>query len=209
MNKKLGIVGGISIIGTTGIVEPWSEKALRDSLIPQLDVALAQGYDEVVLTPGRIGERTAIEKGVPEDAIIQMGNFVGDMLMECVKRGIKKAVLFGHVGKLTKVAAGFFNTHSRASASALEVIARHASLYDIRREVVDSLLEANTAEHAVEILGGEGALVVFDSLAEKAAKRAEGYVDGKMKISTAFISLKGEVVGRYNLEASKWGKYLL
>jgi cobalt-precorrin-5B (C1)-methyltransferase len=208
MNKKLGIIGGISIIGTTGIVEPKSEEAFKDSLIPQIRIALAQGYGEVVLTPGGMGEKNAISRGIPEDAIIQMSNFVGFMLQECAKRGVKKVLLFGHLSKLTKVAAGFFNTHSRVSDSRIETIASHASLVGINKETIESVLNANTAEHAMEVLRESGDLAVFDSIAKEAARKARQHVNNRMEIGAVLLSLKGEIVGEYNTEVCRWGRYM-
>lgn len=208
MNEKLGIVGGISILGTTGIVEPKSEKAFRDSLVPQIDIALAKGYFEVVLTPGRMGEKNAMARGIPEDAIVQSGNFIGFMLEKCASKGVKKVLLFGHLSKLTKVAAGFFDTHSKVADFRLETIAAHASSTGAPKNVVECIMSANTAEHAMEILRENKLLKVFDSIAKEAGIRAKRYVENGMEISVALISLKGEPVGRYNLEACRWGKSL-
>lgn len=208
MNEKLGIVGGISIIGTTGIVEPKSEEAFKASLVPQIDIALAMEYDEIVLTPGRIGERSALAKGIPGDAIVQMGNFVGFMLKESARKGVKRALLFGHLGKLSKVAAGYFNTHSRVVEARLETIAGHLSAMGADDEVIDSVLSANTSENALEILREKGLIRVFDSIAKEAGIRAMRYVDGRMEIGVALISLRGELIGKYNLEVCRWGRYL-
>ncbi len=209
MNERLGIVGGISILGTTGVVEPMSEEAFKESLVPQIGVALAQGYKEVVLTPGRIGEKNALKLGIPEDAIVQMGNFVGFMLRECAKRGVEKAVLFGHVGKLTKVAAGFFNTHSKISDSRIETITRHAIKLGIEEDIICMVMDANTAEHALQILKDKSKLHIFDSIAEEVVRKAVEFAGGKMEIGAALLSLDGEIVGKYNLEACRWGKYML
>ncbi len=206
LNEKLGILGGISIIGTTGIVEPRSEEAFRASLVPQIDVALANGHDEIILTPGRIGESNAAAKGIPEDAIVQMGNFAGFMLEECAKRDVKKILLFGHVSKLAKIAAGFFNTHSKFGDAKPE-IAASASLFGADEE---SLLKANTTEEAVEILREKNLMQVFDLIAQKASERAAEHVNGKIEIGTILVSLKSGVVGKdKNARASKWAKFLL
>ncbi|MGB9802405.1 cobalt-precorrin-5B (C(1))-methyltransferase CbiD, partial [Desulfofundulus sp.] len=97
LNPRLGIVGGISILGTTGIVRPMSEEAFKDSLLPLLDIARAAGYDQVVLTPGRLGARIAVEKcGFPLDAVVEMSNFVGFMLESCAEKGFSSVLLWGH-----------------------------------------------------------------------------------------------------------------
>lgn len=209
MNEKLGIVEGISVIGTTGIVEPMSDEAFKASLVPQIDIALANGYSEVVLTPGNIGEKNAVKLGVPEDAVIQMGNFVGFMLEACAKKGIKKAMLFGHISKLTKVAAGIFNTHSKVADARLETIAAYASLLGADKKIIRSILDANTTEQALKILRKNNLIKVFDLIAERASSRAMEYVDRKMEIGTVLVSLRGEVVGKdHNAGVSKWARFL-
>ncbi|WP_456475190.1 cobalt-precorrin-5B (C(1))-methyltransferase CbiD [Candidatus Pyrohabitans sp.] len=210
MNPKLGIEGGISILGTTGIVEPWSEDAFKRSLVPQIDVALARGFDEVVLTPGNIGERSAIRQGIPEDAVVQCGNYIGYMLDECAARGVKGVLLYGHVGKLVKVAAGVFNTHSKVADARLETLAAYAAEAGASGELVKQVLGAATAEEAVEILGGAGLAEVLNRIAERASQRAAERVGGKVNIGTVLINLKGEVIGSdKKARQIRWGRYLL
>src|SRR3990170_3206998 len=116
LNSKLGIMGGLSVLGTTGIVKPLSMEACRRSLVPQIDVALSAGYERVFFVPGNIGER--ITKRLfkpPEDAIVQTGDFVGYMLDKAKEKGVKEILFLGHPGKLAKVAAGIFNTHHKVA----------------------------------------------------------------------------------------------
>jgi cobalt-precorrin-5B (C1)-methyltransferase len=94
MNDKLGVKGGISILGTTGVVKPLSLEACRRSLVPQIDVALAKGYKRIFYVPGNIGERIAKENSVPEDAIVQTGDFIGYML-KAVEKGVKEIIVLG------------------------------------------------------------------------------------------------------------------
>ncbi len=209
MNRKLGIVGGISILGTTGIVEPRSKEAFKASLLPQIDVAMANGFDEVVLTPGNIGERNAISCGIPENAVIQMANFVGFMLEACADKGIKKALLFGHIGKLCKLAGGMLDTHSSKGDNRLEVIVSHARKLGANKDILELITDANTTETALEILQENGlGSNVFDSIARSASIKAFGHTGGRLVVGTALLSLSGEVVGRYNIEELRWAKYL-
>ena len=209
-NPKLGIVGGISILGTTGIVEPMSEEAFKESLVPQIDIALANGYDEIILTPGNIGEKIAISKGVPSEAIIQMGNFVGFMLEACVRKGIRKALLVGHISKLTKIAAGIFNTHAKVADARFETLAAYASLLGAEKKIIKSILESNTTEHALEILQENNLTKVFDLIAERASVRSMEYIDKKMEIGAILFSYQREIIGKSsNAVKSKWAKFLL
>ncbi len=210
MNPKLGIVGGISILGTSGIVEPWSEDAFKRSLVPQIDVALARGFAEVVLTPGRIGEKSALSRGVPEDAVVQCGNYVGYMLEECAERGVKGVLLYGHVGKLVKVAAGIFNTHSRVADARLETLAAYAAEAGAPQELVKRVLSSATAEEAVNLLRRQGFGNVLDRIAARASQRAAERVNRKVKIGAVLINLRGEVVGSdEEARRIRWGRYLL
>lgn len=195
MNPRLGILGGISILGTTGIVRPMSEEAYRRSLVPQLDQALALGYHRLVLTPGNLGVRKAKELGLPADAIVETSNFIGTMLEECAQRPVQSVLLFGHLGKLVKVAAGIFHTLGKLADGRRETIAAHAALLGAERAVIAQLMQMNTAEEAVGILQAQGLGQVFDQLAAAASLRAGQYVGEAFQIGTLMYSLSGEVVG--------------
>jgi cobalt-precorrin-5B (C1)-methyltransferase len=195
LNPKLGIIGGISILGTTGIVEPMSEEALKRSLVPQVEIAKALGYTTVCLTPGRLGEKwvTGI-LGIPSDAVILMSNFVGFLLRTCAEKGMKSVLLAGHHSKLTKVAAGCFQTHNKVSDGRLETLAAHAALMGAGPEVVKALLEANTSEEALGILRSAGYDEVMSMVADRAAKRAGEHVFGELKVGVAMFTMSGEVL---------------
>ena len=112
-NPRLGIVGGISILGTTGIVEPMSEKALVDTIHVELNQRRASGFDEVLLTPGNYGSDFIKDGlGIDPERAVQTSNFIGDSIDICGKLGFKRALLVGHIGKLVKIAGGMMNTHS-------------------------------------------------------------------------------------------------
>ncbi|MHB8172654.1 MAG: cobalt-precorrin-5B (C(1))-methyltransferase CbiD [Thermincolia bacterium] len=196
LNPKLGIIGGISILGTSGIVRPMSEEAFKNSLVPQIDVALAHGFTSLVLTPGRIGEKMAVEKyHLPSDAVVQMSNFVGFMLEACVAKGIKKALLWGHHSKLAKVAGGTFHTHNRVGDGRLEVLAAYAAASGADRGVVRDILGANTADQASEILIINGLREVFDVVAARASQRARDYVYQQLDVGTVLVALDGTILG--------------
>ncbi|HDY69808.1 MAG TPA: cobalamin biosynthesis protein CbiD, partial [Actinobacteria bacterium] len=122
-NPRLGIMGGLSILGTTGRIEPWSIEAFQESLIPQLDIARAAGVERPVLVPGAKGERAALAEGFDQEVIMYMGNFAGMMVAAAGERGFQSVTLLGHIAKLAKLARGDFNTHSRLSPMPLDVLA--------------------------------------------------------------------------------------
>lgn len=196
-NAKLGIVGGISVLGTTGIVKPLSLEACRRSLIPQIDVAIARGYKRVLFVPGNIGERIAKTKfGVPEDAIVQTGDFVGYMLDKAIERGVKEIIMLGHSGKLVKLAANIFNTHHKFGDARNEVIASYAGAVGADKKIINELLTANTTDEASEILRKKGLLEeTYNRIAERVKQRVIDRVDNKIKISTVIVSMDGKILG--------------
>jgi cobalt-precorrin-5B (C1)-methyltransferase len=153
MNPRLGIVGGISILGTTGIARSFSSKAYKESLLCQLDIAIGEKYDELIFVPGNIGEKLALNQlNVKKDQIIQMGNFVGFMLKEAKKRGINDITLFGHIGKLVKIAGGIFNTKHKIADGRREIIACHSGLCGANKKIIREIFNSKTTEEMIAIL---------------------------------------------------------
>jgi cobalt-precorrin-5B (C1)-methyltransferase len=202
-NGRLGIEGGLSVLGTSGRVVPKSEDAWLRSLLPQVDVAAAAGRDTVYLTPGRFGERAAREVfGAGETQIVQCSNFVGDLLDRCADLGISRVVLVGHAGKLVKVAAGVWNTHSRVADARLETLAALAAATGASPPLVAELLDLPTVEAAVVTLADAGLGDVWDDVAERAARRAGERAarragDGAApRCDCAVVDYSGAVIGR-------------
>ncbi|SFG44409.1 cobalt-precorrin 5B C1-methyltransferase [Desulfotomaculum arcticum] len=194
LNPRLGITGGISILGTTGIVLPMSEEAYKDSLVPLIDVAVAAGLKSVVLTPGRLGAKWAAAHGMPEKAVVEMSNFVGFMLEKCVDRGIEQVLLWGHHGKLIKIAAGIFHTHSKVADARQETYAALAAAHGAAKETVLAIMESLTTEAILEILIKNNLTEIISIAAERASSRAEQYVRGSLKIGTAFLAMNGKIL---------------
>ena len=170
MNSRLGIVDGISILGTTGIARPMSSKAYTDSLRVQIDVALANGYDELLFVPGNIGTRIAKERLIiDDDAIIEMSNFVGYMLEEADKtKKVKSITLFGHAGKLIKIAAGIFNTKQSVADARREIMTAYAGLLGADTKTLNEIFECITTEDVIKILDRENMTIdVFELIADK------------------------------------------
>ena len=197
LNPKLGIVGGLSVLGTTGVVKPLSMEACRRSLVPQIDVAVSAGFERVFFVPGNIGERITKKLFNPsEDDIVQTGDFVGYMLDKAVEKGVKEIVFLGHPGKLAKVAAGIFNTHHKVADARNEVIAAYAGAEGAEAEAVKRILHANTTEEAITLLKQVGLSErVFDRIAEKVSERVSERTQQKIKVSVILVSLDGEILG--------------
>ena len=196
LNPILGVEGGLSIIGTTGVLRPMSEEAFKNSLVPQIDVAKAAGFNELIFVPGKIGETIAKKIGFPDGAIIQTSNFIGFMLEAAAERNIAKIILCGHIGKLAKVAAGVFHTHNRVADGRLETLAAYAAAEGLPASEVQKILDANTTEDAAQIISANHLERVYKKIALRASFRAERYVFGKLKVKTILVDFAGNILGR-------------
>jgi len=197
LNAKLGVVGGVSILGTTGVVKPLSLEACRRSLVPQIDVALARGYKRIFFVPGNIGERIAKQKfNAPEDAIVQTGDFVGYMLDKAMEKGVQEIIVLGHSGKLVKLAANIFMTHHKVGDARNEVIASYAGAVGADTKTINTLLAANTSDEGSEILKRVNLLgATYERIAQRVSQRVSERVENKIKISVIIVSMNGEVLG--------------
>jgi len=151
-NPRLGIVGGISILGTTGIVEPMSEKALVDTIHVELRQKKAQGADYALVVPGNYGSDFLRSQGIDPDRAVQCSNYIGDTLDLCRELGFRGVLLVGHVGKLVKLAGGMLNTHSKYGDCRMEILAAHGAGAGLPPERVRSLLQCVACDDALRIL---------------------------------------------------------
>lgn len=194
-NPQIGIVGGISIIGTTGIVEPKSTEAYKTSLSLQLDVLKAQGYKKPALVLGYVGEKFCKEKlNLTSDSIIKIGDHVGFILSECVKKGIKEVILAGYIGKLIKLTNNQFNTHIDFGDRRIETLAKYAKGCRAKKEVINEILTQTTAEAAVAILQKNGLNKVFKKIASDIIIVIKYLTHNKLKVNCMLLSLDGEVL---------------
>ena len=176
-NPRLGIVGGISILGTTGIVEPMSEQALVDTIHVELRQRRANGADYVLLTPGNYGAdfiRTSI--GLDPRTAVLTSNFIGDALEHCRALGFRGALLVGHIGKLVKLAGGMWNTHSKCGDCRMELIAAHAAALGLPPARVEEVLDCATCDDALRILKEEQ---LYDAVLARLAERIEFHLAHK------------------------------
>lgn len=154
-NPRLGIEGGISILGTSGIVEPQSLAALVDTIEVECRQKAAAGANTLVLTPGHYGEDFLAAHPVPWP-VVTCSNFIGDALDICASLGFERVLLVGHVGKLCKLAAGVMNTHSRTADARAEVFVTHAALAGAPLPLLQALMEAPTTDGCLDLLDQAG-----------------------------------------------------
>jgi len=190
------------------VVEPWSEKAYKESILPQVDGALAKGFREVILTPGNLGYTLALKRGIPEDAVIKVGNYFDFMIEKSREKGIEKVLLLGYVGKLMKLSAGIFNTHSKIADAKFEILASNACLEGASREEVERIMSSSNVQEALNILP--------DSLKERLLKRIAGRVSEKVEerfsieAGTVLTSMTGEILAMDDrARRIRWAEYLL
>ena len=166
-NPRLGIEGGISILGSTGIVRPMSRQALVDTTRVEMQMHWAEGVRDLLMTPGNYGSDFAAHQlGLDISRAVQCSNFIGDALDNAVNLGFSSLLLVGHIGKLCKLAAGVMDTHSRTADGRREVFVTHAALCGAQRPLLRKLYEAVTTDAALELLLREGlAEQVLDSIA--------------------------------------------
>ena len=152
-NGRLGIRGGISILGTAGIVEPMSEAALLATIRLDIRQQAAGGPGTLVLTPGNYGETFVRERlGLDLDRAVKCSNYIGASIDMAVEEGIREVLLVGHAGKLVKVAAGIMNTHSSVADGRMEILAAHGAACGAGPELVERILESITVDQALEYM---------------------------------------------------------
>lgn len=194
LNPVLGVEGGLSVIGTTGVLRPMSEDAFKNSLVPQIDVAVAEGFDKLIFVPGKIGETIAKRLNL-DGKIIQTSNFIGFMLENAAERNITQIILCGHIGKIVKVAAGIFHTHNRIADARLETLAAYSAAEGLIPAEIQRILDANTAEDAIQIINANNLQRVYKKIAERASFRAKRYVFGKIDVKTVLVDYAGNILG--------------
>ncbi len=209
LNPTLGVVGGISVLGTTGIVKPMSEDAYKRSLTPQVSVVWSAGIRTAVLCPGRIGERAAAIMGIPKESIIETSNYIGYMMEQCVAKGFTKMLLIGHMGKLVKVASGSFHTYNRNSDGRMETMGVYAAMNGASADVVKEIMACNTTDGAAMVVEREGLNMIYQQMAERAQVRCERYIFGKSRMGVIFAGMDGSIQAistraKEILEEEKW-----
>ena len=155
-NEHLGVVGGLSILGTSGIVEPMSEKALVDTILLELDSLYAGGQRTAFLCPGNYGADFARDTlGLDLEKAVKCSNFIGEALDHAVFRGFDDILLVGHAGKLVKLAAGVMNTHSSVADGRQEIFTAHAALCGAGRDTLEGLMQSISVDACIELLDRE------------------------------------------------------
>jgi cobalt-precorrin-5B (C1)-methyltransferase len=198
LNGRLGIIGGISILGTRGIVVPFSTAAYKASIIQAISVARASGCEHIVITTGGRSEKYAMKQfpELSEEAFIEMGDFVGFTLKQCKKQGVKRVSMVGMMGKFSKVAMGIMMVHSKSAPIDFDFLGDVASHAGANAALVEEIKNANTASQVGDMMAAQGYLSFFEQLCDNCCLAALKEVDGGIDVDTTLYTLKGEFLGK-------------
>ncbi len=199
-NPRLGIMDGISILGTSGIVYPFSTASFAASIRQSIDVSLALGTTTLVLTTGGRSEDFAKElfgNQIPDHGYIQIGDFSGYSIKQCSIKKVQKVIIAGFIGKLTKMAMGIKQTHVRGSHVSMEFMARLASQCGASKTVVDMIQNANTARHVSEIIKQNDVDGFFSLICKNVYEQMYEHAGKNMEIEVMLFEFDGKICSRY------------
>lgn len=197
-NPRLGIEGGISILGTTGIVEPMSEKALTDTIYLEMKMLKENGTDWCYVVPGNYGMDFLRENLQVDTALsVKCSNYVGETIEDAKLLGMKGILLIGHIGKFIKLAAGVMNTHSRQADCRMEVLGVHAAMNGADAAVVREIMDCINTTEAMEILRREK---LIEPVMESVMKRIEFFLKTRageeLEIGVILFSTEDGILGK-------------
>lgn len=212
-NPRIGIVGGLSVLGTSGIVEPMSEKALIDTIEVEIKVKLAEGRRCLIAAPGNYGLDFLRDRwGILAQDTVKCSNYIGETIDLAAEHGAEGMLFVGHIGKLVKIAGGIMNTHSRWGDCRMELLASAALRAGLSGDRAAALLGCNTTEDALQILTEKERRKVMDCLLEKIHTylniRAQSSAQRDMKTGAVLFSNVYGVLGmtRYGEELLARGR---
>ncbi|AGA25999.1 cobalt-precorrin-5B (C(1))-methyltransferase [Singulisphaera acidiphila] len=203
LNSRIGIVGGLSILGTTGVVRPMSTASWRASVLQSIDVAAANSLKHIVLTTGGRSERfaEAIYPALPEMAFVQMGIFTGDGLRRAVERGVPKVTVCGMIGKLAKLATGQMQTHVAGGGVDVAFLADLARDAGADEALVAQIGSANTGRHVEDLIDAAGFTKLYEQIAARTAAMCQAHVKGVLTIEAVMFDFDGGILGRASVDA--------
>jgi cobalt-precorrin-5B (C1)-methyltransferase len=199
LNARLGLLGGISILGTSGIVRPYSTAAYKASILQAIDVAHERGHRELVVTTGGKSEAYAmkIHPELAEEAFIQMGDFVGITLRHCARRGIARALIVGMIGKLSKMAGGKMQTHAAGSEVSMDRLADLAAGLGADAALVAEIRAANTARHVLELTAARGLSTLPGEICRQVVEHGTRHAGGALRVEAELVDFEGRLLGRF------------
>lgn len=192
-NSNIGIIGGISIIGTTGIVEPMSEEAFKKCIFLEIDKINEIGSKEITLYPGNYGEKIAKEiyENIPG---VQMANFIGETVLYCEMKKFERIILIGHIGKFSKLSLGAFNTHSKTCDMRIEAFIYYLALKN-DFEAIQDIKEFRTSEEVIKYLFEKNKIGIIKDMKKGCIDRIKNYIkDENIKIEVIIYSMEYGII---------------
>jgi cobalt-precorrin-5B (C1)-methyltransferase len=198
LNARIGIVGGLSILGTTGVVRPLSTASWRASVVQAIDVAAANSLTHIVLTTGGRSERfaRALDPELPEMAFVQVGIFTGEGLQRAVERRVARVTVCGMIGKIAKLAAGRMQTHVAGGGVDVAFLGELARAEGAEGDLAAAIARANTARHVEELIDAAGFAAFYRGVAARAAAACNAHVDGRLDLEVILFDFSGHVLAR-------------
>lgn len=190
-NPRLGILGGISILGTTGIVRPMSEDAVKDSLELELSMIYERGYRYAVFVTGNQGEKMLKTEYGELEPVIMVGNHIGFLLEKAADLGMKGIIIGGQYGKLMKLAGGIMNTHSHIADGKMEILCTHAALRGVDTELIRQIYQCKMVKEADALLKCYHLEVLWKDLVEKAEEKTTQCGRNQIKTGVIFLDSNG------------------
>jgi len=204
-NARLGIIGGISIIGTTGIMKPKSLSSFKQTIIEQFKFCKKNGFKEVIVTPGNISEQAMqihFRDKFQDNQIVQSGDYLGFTLKNAFEMKFS-IILAGHPGKLAKVLSGHFQTHHLKSPAANKAVVSFFKKNGVENIIIKELKESTTVEGMINILQRHDKGELFNDLAETIEKKIQAYLKSDLTVPTLLFNMNRKLVGKSNTGA-KW-----
>ena len=197
-NPRIGILDGISILGTSGIVIPYSTASFAAAIRQQIDVVSSMNDEEVVLTTGGRSEDFAREIiKLPDHSFIQMGDFSGYTIQQCAKKSLKKAYVAGFIGKLAKMAAGVKQTHVKGGKVDMKFLSELAKRCNANSETIRKILGANTARNVQEIIIEDNVDGFFDEITKETCNQMRQHSEEKIPVEVILFNFDGNILSRY------------
>lgn len=194
-NPRLGIIGGISIIGTTGIVEPMSEEALKESYAIEINMLVKENNKTIIFTPGNYGLDYIKKNNLDEKKAVRTSNFIGYMLDKSLEYGVENILFVGHAGKMTKIAAGVYQTHSKYGDGRLETIAAFAGICGYESDVLENILSSITTDEAIGYIEDKRHQV-YEMICERVAEKCRARVFGDVNVETVIFTNEYGFLGK-------------
>jgi len=197
-NPRIGIVGGISILGTSGIVIPYSTASFAAAIRQQLDVVLSMGDSTVVLTTGGRSEDFARKIfDLPDHSFVQFGDFSGYTISQCAKKGMNKAHVCGFIGKFAKMATGVKQTHVKGSKVDMNFLSELARQCNADEDIIEKIKNANTARNVQEIILENNIDGFFDLVCSEVHKQMRSHSENKIPMEIILFNFDESVLARY------------